>query len=358
MYVVIIAGSVVRATGSGMGCPDWPKCFGHWIPPTHVSQLPADYQKFFKVQEQATEPFNALKTWTEYGNRLVGALLGLIMFVQLFFAFRIRKTNPQFLRLALATLFLTGMEGVLGAFVVYNNLKAGVVTVHMFLSLIILVTQAFLVFRAQVEMWTSQPATTALVGTSSTLVGTSSMMVGTSSTMAGTSSTMIGTSSTLVGTSSTLVGTSSSQPEQPKPFVKPALKNLILISFLLTTAQILLGTQVRESVDALMKNFDEYTKGHILDNVGIRFSAHASFALLVTLLNLVLIFLIVKNKGLYAAVKTQTIGIGCVLIAEMIAGTALKLFALPAVLQPVHLLLAALLFGLQWGLILRTRPQS
>ena len=321
--MVIIAGSVVRATGSGMGCPDWPKCFGHWIPPTHVSQLPADYQKFFKVQEQATEPFNALKTWTEYGNRLVGALLGLIMFVQLFFAFRIRKTNPQFLRLALATLFLTGMEGVLGAFVVYNNLKAGVVTVHMFLSLIILVTQAFLVFRAQVEMWTSQPATTALVGTSSTLVGTSS-----------------------------------SQPEQPKPFVKPALKNLILISFLLTTAQILLGTQVRESVDALMKNFDEYTKGHILDNVGIRFSAHASFALLVTLLNLVLIFLIVKNKGLYAAVKTQTIGIGCVLIAEMIAGTALKLFALPAVLQPVHLLLAALLFGLQWGLILRTRPQS
>src|SRR5579862_1277100 len=95
LFVVILAGAIVRSTGSGMGCPDWPKCFGTYIPPTEESQLPADYKEKYRVKGHPAE-FNVYKTWTEYANRLVGALAGVFVFIQCIYAIRFLKTKPSF----------------------------------------------------------------------------------------------------------------------------------------------------------------------------------------------------------------------------------------------------------------------
>src|SRR5690349_1572130 len=92
IYLVILAGGVVRSTGSGMGCPDWPKCFGTYIPPTQESQLPPDYKEKYKVEGHEAV-FNPVKTWIEYVNRLLGALAGVFVFVQCLYAFRFKHNK-------------------------------------------------------------------------------------------------------------------------------------------------------------------------------------------------------------------------------------------------------------------------
>ena len=112
VYLVILAGSVVRMTGSGMGCPDWPKCFGYLIPPTERSQLDwkpnfqfnksqiiiIDEELFYapesfesndifesknwkKYTKHDYAKFNPIHTWIEYINRLIGALAGIIVLI-------------------------------------------------------------------------------------------------------------------------------------------------------------------------------------------------------------------------------------------------------------------------------------
>ncbi|UAY56996.1 COX15/CtaA family protein [Arachidicoccus terrestris] len=137
IFIVILAGSIVRTTHSGMGCPDWPHCFGRWIPPLNAGQLPPDFEKYLKKQD-IDHTFNAFHTWIEYLNRMLTVLLGIFIVLLNFMAWKIyRKTRPAIFIWALSLFVLVGFEAWVGKVVVNSNLGVLLITAHMIPALII-----------------------------------------------------------------------------------------------------------------------------------------------------------------------------------------------------------------------------
>jgi cytochrome c oxidase assembly protein subunit 15 len=134
-YLLIMVGALVRSTGSGMGCPDWPKCFGQYIPPTNISQLPTNYKEIFKVEGKTIADFNAFHTWVEYLNRLLGVVVGFVILAMVYFAFPIRKTHRKVWLSTLFSLFLVLFIGWVGSKVVSSNLAPIKISIHMILAL-------------------------------------------------------------------------------------------------------------------------------------------------------------------------------------------------------------------------------
>ena len=127
-YLVIFAGGLVRVSGAGMGCPDWPRCFGRWIPPTNIDQIPSHID--------ATS-FNIVLAWTEYSNRLIGVSAGFsIIILNIIAIFYFRK-ELKLLSATVLSLILVGANGGLGALVVSSVLDPFLVSLHMILALIL-----------------------------------------------------------------------------------------------------------------------------------------------------------------------------------------------------------------------------
>ncbi len=141
--LIIAAGAVVRASGSGLGCPDWPKCFGGWVPPTQPSELPPEFD---------AAHFNAVQTWTEYLNRVVGVLLGPLLLI---YAYRLARAPRQDhyarlkcgLLLAAATL-ATAFQAWLGGRVVQTELDGTLITAHFLVAFLILA-----LFQVSAHIW-------------------------------------------------------------------------------------------------------------------------------------------------------------------------------------------------------------
>lgn len=308
IYLVIIAGSVVRTTGSGMGCPDWPKCFGEFIPPTSEDQLPADYKETYgeyrlkKIEKFASfldkigfsevagkirtdesilaeETFNARKTWTEYGNRLVGFVAGnlvLILFVWTLIKYR---SNRKLLLLAFANLLLIGVNAWFGSIVVATNLLPWTITLHMFLALINVAVHIKIIRMIRNRSFQFS--------------------------------------------------------------VKPVFKYLFFFTLLLTFIQIILGAQVRQEIDFMVKDFVD--RSDWISAMQGDFYFHRSFSWVLLIANVVLLYLNWKWK--YGIPILKFI-VGLIVI-EFITGILFSYAGMPAIGQPIHLLTAACLLGIQ-----------
>lgn len=306
IYLVVVAGSFVRITGSGMGCPDWPKCFGQWVPPTNADNLPEDYKetysagrekkvaKFSKflssigmdntAQKLQSDPdllkeedFNARKTWTEYVNRLCGFLAGNAMLIA-FFWMLLKYRNRKILVIAVVNLVLMGVQAWFGSIVVATNLVPWTITVHMLLALVIIGLQLYLIRTIS-------------------------------------------------------------------PAMKGSLKlpkwtlYLLWICFGITIYQMFLGTQVRESIDELTKL--GYGRESWTEQLGMPFFIHRSFSWLVLILMTIMAWINERGEKLLM-IRALYI----VLALELISGVLLAYANMPGLVQTAHLIFATILFGI------------
>ncbi|WP_462264186.1 COX15/CtaA family protein [Mucilaginibacter sp.] len=320
LFVLILAGGVVRSTGSGMGCPDWPKCFGRYIPPTDVAELPKDYkqtyvtgrakknERFAKTldvfgysdlasrlrNDQSVlipEDFNAARTWTEYINRLLGALSGLFLLITTFYSFKFFGQVNLIPALSIFNLLLVGFQGWLGSIVVSTNLVAWIVTVHMLLALAI-----------------------------------------------------VAISITTYHLSKTMGKLNTSIPKW--------LYMIAVIAVVISVIQITLGTEVREQVDAVAGHFEQQYRERWVNSTGPVFPHHRDTALLVLVANVLLYFLVRRYFNRHSLQQQLMSIIFLLIILQIGTGVALSYLALPPAAQAVHILLASLMFGAQVYLLL------
>ncbi|MEX0823227.1 MAG: COX15/CtaA family protein [Balneolaceae bacterium] len=141
--VLILIGGLVRAVGAGLGCPDWPKCFGMWIPPTSAAELPPGYD---------ASQFNPLHTWLEYVNRLAGVIIGIFITATFVISLRYRKSEIKITIASGVAFILVLFQGWLGGQVVRSELSAGMITIHMITAMVIVNTLLYACFKAMSDL--------------------------------------------------------------------------------------------------------------------------------------------------------------------------------------------------------------
>jgi len=320
VYLVILAGSVVRMTGSGMGCPDWPKCFGYLIPPTERSQLDwkpnfqfnknqiiiIDEELFYapesfesndifesknwkKYTKHDYAKFNPIHTWIEYINRLIGALAGIIVLILFLYSLRFIKGKSFITLLSFLSLIAILFQAWLGKTVVDSNLEAETITIHMFMAILLLfILFGILAFSKK----------------------------------------------------------SKSNIKIPK-----IVYFLILISLLTIIFQVFTGTEVRKFIDIKMELFNYVQKDRWIENIPNIFFTHRSFSWIILLSNALAFYFLNKLK-VNSIILSYT---NILILIQIITGVIMYYFHFPFTSQPIHLLLSTIIVGLQFYFLIINR---
>jgi len=297
IYALILVGGIVRASGAGMGCPDWPTCFGQWVPPTSAAQLPAEYQTIYADRGYADTTFNVRKTWTEYLNRLLGVFTGFAILATVLFAWPIRKLDPLVFRLAASGFVLVAIQGWLGSRVVASNLDPGMITVHMLVAQLIVGIMIIALWRAL-------------------------------------------------------------RPILSREGSLPGYTNALLIAAMIAgLLQLVVGTQVRESVD-LVARASDHTDRHLwIAALPWIYDVHKWFALPLVLINGWVIWLTLGRSN-SALPRALAIALGALMLGTLAVGTSMERLNLPIYAQPLHLWFGSLIFGLQLAMLLVIRRSA
>ena len=304
-------------TGSGMGCPDWPKCFGFLIPPTERSQLEwksnSDYnknqiviidEKLFYANDKFKSKskfemsnwseytkhdyskFNVYHTWIEYINRLIGAIAGLSVLILFVNSLKFLKTKKIITGLSFLALIAIIFQAWLGKMVVDSNLTANTITVHMLMAIILL----FILFSILAI----------------------------------------------------------SNPSKKRVKISRNISILVLISIVLLLIQIITGTEVRKFIDIKMELLNYTEKERWIENISSSFSFHRSFSWAIIIVNS-LIYFYARKSGL----KLKIIHIVNTLIFFQISsGIIMYYFHFPFSSQPIHLLISTMIISIQFYFLL------
>lgn len=326
VYFLILVGGVVRSTGSGMGCPDWPKCFGSIVPPTSVDELPLNYQEIYLQKRIAKnerfvasleklgfsetadriandksilieEEFNAVKTWIEYINRLIGVVIGLLIILTVWKSFSLWKVDKVIPILSTASLVLVLFQGWIGSIVVSTNLLTWMITFHMLLALVLVALLIYVYHRSE-----------------------------------------------------RLLKTGVEKINMPGK-----VKWILVIAIVLMVFQIVLGTQVREQIDQISFSLGNMLREEWVERIGLSFLIHRSYSILIVASNLLFLFWVFKYTARKSQINLWSQVLVLLVILEIITGIGMAYFGIPAFLQPIHLLIGSLIIGVQVLLLFQIR---
>jgi cytochrome c oxidase assembly protein subunit 15 len=302
-YFLILVGGLVRASGAGLGCPDWPRCFGGWVPPASVADLPDGFDP---------AQFNPTLMWTEYLNRLLGVTVGLLILATLISAWRHHRQTPRIVWPTLAAFLLVGFQGWLGGVVVQQELTAWIVTVHMVVALVIV---SLLLYATVYAFFAAAPARGQVVNR-----------------------------------------VNRAPRGEPGEDLSPS-RSLLAWStiglMILTLVQVILGTQVREGIDHALDA--GVARVDALATVGRFDMWHRDAAFLVLAATAWVCWQVWTQHRAEPAIVRTTLLLGAFVGLQVVFGASMAYLALTPVAQVAHLTGSSLLLGAETVLLLLAR---